>query len=68
MLHCRLSRPVGRHLAELPVDPRLGRALLASGELGCSEEVATIVAMLSVQSVWGSARGERKPQEAAKDK
>lgn len=64
----RLSKPVGQQLAELPVDPRLGAALLASGRLGCSEEVATVVAMLGVHSVWAGARGERKALEAAKAK
>ncbi|BDA45458.1 probable ATP-dependent RNA helicase DHX35 [Coccomyxa sp. Obi] len=64
----RLSKPVGQQLAELPVDPRLGAALLASGRLGCSEEAATVVAMLSVHSVWAGARGERKALEAAKEK
>jgi hypothetical protein len=64
----RLSRPVGQRLAEVPLDPRLGRALLAAGELGCSEELATIAAMLSVQSVWTGPRGERHALMAAKDK
>lgn len=67
-LCCRLSKPVGQQLAELPVDARLGAALLASGRLGCSEEAATVVAMLNVHSVWAGARGERKALEAAKAK
>ncbi|KAK9901246.1 hypothetical protein WJX75_002237 [Coccomyxa subellipsoidea] len=64
----RLSRPVGQQLVELPVDARLGAALLASGRLGCSEEAATVVALLSVHSVWASALGERKAREEAKAK
>ncbi len=67
-MSCRLTNPLGQHLAELPVDPRLGRALLASGELGCAEEVLTIVALLSVQSVWLSPKGQRKALDAAKSK
>ncbi len=50
------------------MDPMLGRALLASGELGCSEEVLTIVALLSVQSVWLSPHGQHKALDAAKSK
>ena len=65
---CRLTDPLGQHLAELPVDPRLGKALLASGELGCAEEVLTIVALLSVQSVWLSPHGQGKALDAAKSK
>ena len=68
VLPCRLTDPLGQHLAELPVDPRLGKALLASGELGCAEEVLTIVALLSVQSVWLSPHGQRKALNAAKSK
>ncbi|EIE20207.1 putative DEAH [Coccomyxa subellipsoidea C-169] len=64
----RLSRPTGQQLAELPVDARLGAVLLASVRLGCSEEAVTVVAMLSVHSVWAGAHGERKALEAAKAK
>lgn len=49
------------------MDPRLARALVAStGSLACSEEVATIVALLGVQHVWGAGRGQRKALDAAK--
>ena len=54
-------------MSELSVDPRLAKAILASaGELACSQEVATIVAMLSVHSVWAGAHRERKAQNEAK--
>lgn len=33
-------------MAELPLDPVLARMLLASGEMGCTAEVLTVVAML----------------------
>lgn len=63
----RLTSPVGLQLSELSVEPRLAKAILASaGELACSQEVVTIVAMLSVHSVWAGARGERKAQNEAK--
>ena len=39
---------VGRKLAKLPVDPRLGRMLLAAVDERCLTEVAIIVASLSV--------------------
>ncbi|MGB8144528.1 MAG: ATP-dependent RNA helicase HrpA, partial [Chromatiaceae bacterium] len=41
--------PLGQHLARLPLDPRIGRMLLASAELGCLTEMLVIVAALSVQ-------------------
>jgi len=40
---------LGRRLAQLPVDPRLGRMVLAAGELDCASEVLTIAAALSIQ-------------------
>ncbi len=39
---------LGRRLAKLPLDPRLGRILLAGAENHCLEEVAIIAAALSV--------------------
>ncbi|WP_249369093.1 MULTISPECIES: DUF3418 domain-containing protein [unclassified Actinomyces] len=42
---------VGRRLARLPIDPRLGRMLLEAGERGCAGEVMVIVAALSIQDV-----------------
>ncbi len=39
----------GRKLAELPVDPRLGRMILASGPNGCAREVLVITAALAIQ-------------------
>ena len=39
----------GRKLAELPVDPRLGRMILAAGENGCAREVLIITAALAIQ-------------------
>ena len=41
--------PVGRELARLPVDPRVGRMLLAADERNCLHEVLVIAAALSVQ-------------------
>lgn len=38
---------LGQQLSRLPVDPMYGRALLLSGEFGCSEEILAIVAMIS---------------------
>ncbi len=40
---------LGRRLARLPVDPRLGRMLLAAADEGCVSEMLIIVSALSVQ-------------------
>jgi len=44
----RLTR-VGDALARLPLDPRIGRMLVAARDLGCLREVLMIAAALSVQ-------------------
>ncbi len=40
---------VGRQLARLPVDPRLGRMIIEAGRSGCAREVLIIAAALSIQ-------------------
>ncbi len=40
---------VGRRLARLPIDPRLGRMVLEAERLGCVREVIVIAAALSLQ-------------------
>ncbi|MCP2179625.1 ATP-dependent helicase HrpA [Prauserella alba] len=41
--------PIGKRLAQLPVDPRLGRMILEGAENGCVREVMIIAAGLSIQ-------------------
>jgi ATP-dependent RNA helicase DHX8/PRP22 len=43
---------LGRKMAEFPLEPPQSKMLIVSTELGCSEEILTIVAMLSVPPVW----------------
>ena len=44
----RLSQ-IGKRLARLPIDPRLGRMILEAERLGCLREVLVIAAALSLQ-------------------
>src|SRR5262249_18346612 len=44
----RLTR-LGRRLARLPIDPRLGRMILAAERIGCGREILVIAAALSLQ-------------------
>ncbi len=44
----RLTK-LGRRLADLPVDPRMGRMVLEADRLGCVNEVIVIAAALSIQ-------------------
>ncbi|XP_069948968.1 ATP-dependent RNA helicase DHX8 isoform X2 [Cherax quadricarinatus] len=43
---------LGRRMAEFPLDPNLSKMLIMSVHLQCSDEILTIVSMLSVQNVF----------------
>jgi ATP-dependent helicase HrpA len=43
--------PLGRQLARLPIDPRLGRMLLEAAQLGSMADVLIVASALSVQDV-----------------
>ncbi|XP_017979400.1 PREDICTED: probable pre-mRNA-splicing factor ATP-dependent RNA helicase DEAH9 isoform X2 [Theobroma cacao] len=45
----KLTSPVGFQVAEIPLEPMISKMILASNELGCSEEIITIAAVLSIQ-------------------
>lgn len=43
---------LGRKMAVFPMEPPLAKMLILSADLNCSEEILTIVSMLSVQNVF----------------
>ena len=43
---------LGRKMAEFPLEPQLAKILIVSANIGCSAEVLTIVAMLSVENPY----------------
>ncbi|RDI64745.1 ATP-dependent RNA helicase HrpA [Nocardia pseudobrasiliensis] len=43
--------PVGREMAQIPVDPRMARMLVEANKNGCLPEVLVVVAALSIQDV-----------------
>ncbi|KAJ3109551.1 DEAH-box ATP-dependent RNA helicase prp22 [Phlyctochytrium planicorne] len=43
---------LGRKMSEFPLEPSLSKMLILSVDLGCSDEVLSIVAMLSVQNIF----------------
>ncbi|KAH1217918.1 putative pre-mRNA-splicing factor ATP-dependent RNA helicase DEAH9 [Glycine max] len=45
----KLTSPTGFQVAEIPLDPMVSKMIIASSQLGCSEEIITIAAVLSVQ-------------------
>ncbi|XP_067128593.1 probable ATP-dependent RNA helicase DHX35 [Centruroides vittatus] len=48
----KLTNPLGVRMAEFPLHPMFAKMLLVSAEFGCSEEAATIVALLQVQNIF----------------
>ena len=56
---------IGRVLAVLPVDPRLGRMVIAARELGCLTELLVIVAALAVQDPRERPLDKQKDADAA---
>jgi ATP-dependent RNA helicase DDX35 len=56
-----LTKPLGYFLAEMPLSPMMSKMLYASAQLGCTEEILSIIAMLQVQSVFSKpTKGEGK--------
>jgi ATP-dependent RNA helicase DHX8/PRP22 len=43
---------LGRKMADFPMEPALAKVLIAAVDLGCSDEILSIVAMLSMPSVF----------------
>ncbi|MCJ1417259.1 DEAH-box ATP-dependent RNA helicase prp22 [Xylographa parallela] len=57
---------LGRKMADFPMEPTLAKVLIASVDIGCSDEILSIVAMLSVQTVFY--RPKEKQQQADQKK
>ncbi|KNA05186.1 hypothetical protein SOVF_192680 [Spinacia oleracea] len=47
-----LLTKLGRKMAEFPMEPPLSKMLLASVDLGCSDEILTIIAMITTGNVF----------------
>jgi len=51
---------LGRQMSDFPVDPQLAKMVVTSPDYGCSDEIVTIVACMSVPQIF------LRPKEAAK--
>jgi pre-mRNA-splicing factor ATP-dependent RNA helicase DHX38/PRP16 len=60
--------PLGRRMAEFPLDPPLSKMLLFAHEQGCSSEVLIIVSMLSVPSVFFRPKDREEESDAVREK
>src|SRR5260370_6187236 len=59
---------LGRKMADFPLAPPLPKCIIASVELGCSEEILSVVAMLSVQSVFYRPKEKQAQADSTKAK
>lgn len=57
---------LGRKMAEFPMEPALAKTLIISVDFGCSDEILTIVAMLSVQTVFYRPKEKQKQADQKK--
>jgi hypothetical protein len=62
----KLSPPLGFQMAEFPLHPTHSKALLASEEFGCAQEMITIIALLQVQHVFNTPSGRKMQADKAK--
>ncbi|KAF8333051.1 P-loop containing nucleoside triphosphate hydrolase protein [Cantharellus anzutake] len=59
---------LGRKMADFPMEPPQAKMLIASVDLGCSEEILSIVAMLSVQNVFYRPKEKQAQADSKKAK
>lgn len=59
---------LGRKMAEFPLDPPVSKMLIASVDLGCSEEMLTIIGMLSAQNIFYRPREKQAVADQKKAK
>ncbi|CAI9106588.1 OLC1v1005778C1 [Oldenlandia corymbosa var. corymbosa] len=59
---------LGWKMVEFPLDPPLAKMLLVGEQLGCINEVLTIVSMLSVPSVFFRPKDRAEESDAAREK
>ena len=57
---------LGYQMSELPLDPQLAKMILVGPDYGCSSEIATIVACLSVPQIFLRPRDSAKAADAAR--
>lgn len=60
--------PIGRKMAEFPMEPSMAKMLIVSVDYKCSAEMLTIVSMLSVPSVFYRPKERQEESDAAREK
>lgn len=60
--------PAGRRMSDFPMEPSLAKMLIVADEYKCTNEMLTIVSMLSVPSVFYRPRERQEESDAAREK
>ena len=60
--------PLGKHIAHMPVDARIGKMLLFGALLGCLDPILTIAAAMAGRPVFVSPKDSKKEADLAKKK
>ncbi|GJW35443.1 probable pre-mRNA-splicing factor ATP-dependent RNA helicase DEAH5 [Tanacetum coccineum] len=63
-----LLTKLGRKMAEFPLEPPLSKMLLASVDLGCSDEILTIIAMITTGNIFYRPREKQAQADRKKAK
>jgi len=59
---------LGRAMVDFPLDPALSKMLLAAVDMRCSDDILTIVSMLSVPALFYRPRGREEECDAMREK
>ena len=60
--------PLGKTMTAFPMDPSLAKTIIVAQEYGCTEEMVTIVSMLSVPNVFYRPKERQEESDAAREK
>lgn len=67
--YAKLTKPLGMRMAELAVDPMMGKVLLTAQSFHCLSEILTIAAMVSLQgTVWVQSDADKRSAESTRRK
>ena len=59
---------LGRKMVEFPLDPPLSKMVIISEQFGCTDELLTIISMLSVPAIFFRPKDREQESDAAREK
>lgn len=55
-------------MAQFPLDPPLSKMLISADNLECTEEILTVVSMLSIPAIFYRPKGREEESDTAREK